>query len=32
MVSNQDLQAAEARFRQSRARIGYARASEFPTI
>ena len=31
-VSNQALQAAEARFRQARAMIGYARASEFPTI
>jgi NodT family efflux transporter outer membrane factor (OMF) lipoprotein len=31
-VANQDLKAAEARFRQARAMIGYARASEFPTI
>ena len=31
-VSNQDLKAAEARFRQARAMIGFARASEFPTI
>ena len=30
--ANQDLKAAEARFRQARAMIGYARASEFPTI
>jgi NodT family efflux transporter outer membrane factor (OMF) lipoprotein len=31
-LGNQDLKAAEARFRQARAMIGYARASEFPTI
>ena len=31
-VANQDLKAAEARFRQARAMIGFARASEFPTI
>jgi outer membrane protein TolC len=31
-VANQDLKVAEARFRQARAMIGFARASEFPTI
>jgi NodT family efflux transporter outer membrane factor (OMF) lipoprotein len=31
-LANQDLKAAEARFRQARALIGYARASEFPTL
>jgi NodT family efflux transporter outer membrane factor (OMF) lipoprotein len=31
-VGNQDLKAAEARFRQARAMIQYNRASEFPTI
>src|SRR6266404_3671925 len=31
-VANQDLKVAEARFRQARALIGFARASEFPTI
>jgi NodT family efflux transporter outer membrane factor (OMF) lipoprotein len=31
-VANQDLKTAEARFRQARAMIGYAHASEFPTI
>jgi NodT family efflux transporter outer membrane factor (OMF) lipoprotein len=31
-LGNQDLKAAEARFRQARAMIGFARASEFPTI
>ena len=31
-AANQDLQAAEARFRQARAMIGYARAAYFPTI
>src|SRR5258708_1738308 len=31
-VANQDLKAAEARFREARALIGYARAAEFPTI
>ena len=31
-LANQDLKAADARFRQARAMIGYARASEFPTI
>jgi NodT family efflux transporter outer membrane factor (OMF) lipoprotein len=31
-VANQDLKAAEARFRQARALIGYARAAELPTI
>src|SRR5215475_14525604 len=30
--ANQDLKVAEARFRQARAMIGFARASEFPTI
>src|SRR5215475_13950293 len=31
-AANQDLKVAEARFRQARAMIGFARASEFPTI
>src|SRR5258708_13767619 len=31
-VANQDLKAAEARFREARALIGYARAAEVPTI
>ena len=31
-VSNQDLKAAEARFRQARALVRFNRASEFPTI
>jgi outer membrane protein TolC len=31
-LANQDLKAAEVRFRQARVMIGYARASEFPTI
>jgi len=31
-ISNQDLKAAEARFRQARAMIRFNRASEFPTI
>jgi outer membrane protein TolC len=31
-VANQDLKVAEARFREARAMIGFARASEFPTI
>ena len=31
-VSNQDLKAAEARFRQARAMVGFNRAAEFPTI
>lgn len=31
-VANQDLKAAEARFREARALIGYARAAELPTI
>jgi len=31
-LANQDLKVAEARFRQARALIGFARASEFPTI
>jgi NodT family efflux transporter outer membrane factor (OMF) lipoprotein len=31
-VANQDIKAAEARFREARALIGYARAAEFPTI
>jgi NodT family efflux transporter outer membrane factor (OMF) lipoprotein len=31
-LANQDLKAAEARFREARARVGYARAAEFPTI
>ena len=31
-VSNQDLKAAEARFREARAMIRFSRASEFPTI
>jgi len=31
-VANQNLKAAEARFREARALIGYARAAEFPTI
>jgi NodT family efflux transporter outer membrane factor (OMF) lipoprotein len=31
-TANQDLKIAEARFRQARAMIGFARASEFPTI
>jgi NodT family efflux transporter outer membrane factor (OMF) lipoprotein len=32
VLANQDLRAAEARFREVRALIGYARAAEFPTI
>lgn len=32
LVANQDLKAAEARFRQARALVGYARADEFPTL
>ncbi|MDB6157142.1 MAG: efflux system, outer rane lipoprotein NodT family [Gammaproteobacteria bacterium] len=32
VLGNQDLKVAEARFREARALIGYARASEFPTI
>jgi NodT family efflux transporter outer membrane factor (OMF) lipoprotein len=31
-LANQDLKAAESRFREARALIGYARAAEFPTI
>jgi NodT family efflux transporter outer membrane factor (OMF) lipoprotein len=31
-VANQDLKAAEARFREARALVGYARADEFPTL
>jgi NodT family efflux transporter outer membrane factor (OMF) lipoprotein len=31
-VANQDLKAAEARFRAARALVGYARAAEFPTL
>ena len=31
-VANQDLKAAEARFREARALVGYARAAEFPTL
>jgi NodT family efflux transporter outer membrane factor (OMF) lipoprotein len=31
-VSNQDLKAAEARFREARAMVGFNRAAEFPTI
>jgi NodT family efflux transporter outer membrane factor (OMF) lipoprotein len=31
-LANQDLKAAEARFREARALVGYARAAEFPTI
>jgi NodT family efflux transporter outer membrane factor (OMF) lipoprotein len=31
-VANQDLKAAEARFREARALVGYARAAEFPTV
>jgi NodT family efflux transporter outer membrane factor (OMF) lipoprotein len=31
-LGNQDLKAAEARFREARALVGYARAAEFPTI
>jgi len=31
-AANQDLKVAEARFREARALIGFARASEFPTI
>ena len=31
-AANQDLKAAEARYREARALIGYARADEFPTI
>jgi NodT family efflux transporter outer membrane factor (OMF) lipoprotein len=31
-VANQDLKVAEARFREALAMVGYARASEFPTI
>jgi NodT family efflux transporter outer membrane factor (OMF) lipoprotein len=31
-VANQDLKAAEARFRAARALVGYARAAEVPTI
>jgi NodT family efflux transporter outer membrane factor (OMF) lipoprotein len=32
IAANQNLKIAEARFRQARAMIGFARASEFPTI
>jgi len=31
-LANQDLKAAEARFHEARALVGYARAAEFPTI
>src|SRR6204780_5310812 len=31
-VANQDLKAAEARFREARALVGYARAAQFPTL
>src|SRR5271167_1507381 len=31
-VANQDLKATEARFREARALVGYARAGEFPTL
>jgi NodT family efflux transporter outer membrane factor (OMF) lipoprotein len=31
-VANQDLKAAEARFRAARALVGFARADEFPTV
>jgi NodT family efflux transporter outer membrane factor (OMF) lipoprotein len=31
-VANQDVKAAEARFREARALVGYARAAEFPTL
>jgi outer membrane protein TolC len=31
-LANQDLKAAEARFREARALVGYARAAEFPTV
>jgi NodT family efflux transporter outer membrane factor (OMF) lipoprotein len=31
-VANQDLKAAEARFREARALVGYARAAKFPTF
>jgi NodT family efflux transporter outer membrane factor (OMF) lipoprotein len=31
-LANQDLKAAEARFREARVLVGYARAAEFPTI
>jgi NodT family efflux transporter outer membrane factor (OMF) lipoprotein len=31
-LANQDLNAAEARFREARVLVGYARAAEFPTI
>jgi NodT family efflux transporter outer membrane factor (OMF) lipoprotein len=31
-AANQDLKVAEARFREARAMVGFARASEFPTI
>jgi NodT family efflux transporter outer membrane factor (OMF) lipoprotein len=31
-LGNQDLKAAEARFREARALVGYARAAEFPTV
>src|ERR1700678_363033 len=31
-VANQDLKAADARFREARALVGYARAAEFPTL
>lgn len=31
-LANQDLKAAEARFRAARALVGYARAAEFPTL
>lgn len=31
-ISNQNLMAAEARFRGARAAVGYSRASQFPTI
>ena len=32
VVSNQDLKAAEARFREARATVKYNRAAEFPTV
>src|SRR6202522_2164290 len=31
-AANQDLKAAEARFREARALVGYARSAEFPTL
>jgi NodT family efflux transporter outer membrane factor (OMF) lipoprotein len=31
-LTNQSLKAAEARFREARALVGYARAAEFPTV